>query len=105
MLDLSALDLPTNSFLNPSLQAIELPPEVVGGPDFCDVGMGIFGAEICGAFLIGQDPGGCFPKKMVVNPPKWMVYNGSKPRLKWMIWGYHYFWKHPGDSSRDLFIS
>ena len=26
--------------------------------------------------------------------PKWMVYNG-KPLLKWMIWGYHYFWKHP----------
>ena len=26
--------------------------------------------------------------------PKWMVYNG-KPLLKWMIWGYHYFRKHP----------
>ena len=26
--------------------------------------------------------------------PKWMAYNG-KPLLKWMIWGYHYFWKHP----------
>ena len=26
--------------------------------------------------------------------PKWMVYNG-KPLLKWMIWGYPYFWKHP----------
>ena len=25
--------------------------------------------------------------------PKWMVYN--KPRLKFMIWGYQYFWKHP----------
>ena len=25
--------------------------------------------------------------------PKWMVYNG-KP-YKWMIWGHHYFWKHP----------
>ena len=24
--------------------------------------------------------------------PKWMVYNG---KLKWMIRGYHYFWKHP----------
>ena len=33
-----------------------------------------------------------FPKIGV--PPKWMVYNG-KPLLKWMIWGYHYFWKHP----------
>ena len=26
--------------------------------------------------------------------PKWMVYKG-KPLLKWMIWGYPYFWKHP----------
>ena len=26
--------------------------------------------------------------------PKWMVYDG-KPYSKWMIWGYHYFWKHP----------
>ena len=26
--------------------------------------------------------------------PKWMVYSG-KPLLKWMIWGYHYFRKHP----------
>ena len=26
--------------------------------------------------------------------PKWMVYNG-KPLLKWMIWGHHYFRKHP----------
>ena len=26
--------------------------------------------------------------------PKWMVYNG-KLLLKWMIWGYPYFWKHP----------
>ena len=25
---------------------------------------------------------------------KWMVYNG-KSLLKLMIWGYHYFWKHP----------
>ena len=32
--------------------------------------------------------------KIGVKPPKWMVYNG-KPLLKWMIWGYHYFWKHP----------
>ena len=29
--------------------------------------------------------------------PKWMVYNGKlyQTILKWMIWGYHYFWKHP----------
>ena len=29
------------------------------------------------------------------NPPKWMVYNGSKPLLKWMIWGVPLFWKDP----------
>ena len=28
------------------------------------------------------------------STPKWMVYNG-KPLLKWMIWGYPYFWTHP----------
>ncbi len=33
--------------------------------------------------------------------PKWMVYNG-KALLKWMIWGYHYFWKHPYRDYRDL---
>ena len=29
--------------------------------------------------------------------PKWMVYNGkpSKTLSKFMIWGHHYFWKHP----------
>ncbi len=21
--------------------------------------------------------------------------NNGKPLLKWMSWGYHYFWKHP----------
>ena len=26
--------------------------------------------------------------------PKWMVYNW-KTLSKWMIWGYHYFWKPP----------
>ena len=26
--------------------------------------------------------------------PKWMVYNG-KLLLKWMIWGYPYFWNLP----------
>ena len=34
-----------------------------------------------------------FPK-IGVFPPKWMVYNG-KPNENGMIWGYHYFWKHP----------
>ncbi len=27
--------------------------------------------------------------------PKWMVCNGKPYLLKWMIWGYPYFWKHP----------
>ena len=31
--------------------------------------------------------------------PKRMVYNG-KTLLKWMIWGYHYFRKHPSISQR-----
>ena len=33
-----------------------------------------------------------FPKIGV--PKKWMVCNG-KSLLKWMIWGYHHFRKHP----------
>jgi len=32
--------------------------------------------------------------------PKWMVYNG-KPLFKWMIWGYHYFRKHPYTPTRS----
>ena len=39
-----------------------------------------------------------YPLYMVASEnggtPKWMIYNG-KPLFKWMIWGYHYFWKHP----------
>ena len=27
--------------------------------------------------------------------PKWMVIMENP--IKWMIWGYHYFWKHPHD--------
>ena len=27
--------------------------------------------------------------------PKWMVKIMENPMNKWMIWGYHYFWKHP----------
>ena len=27
--------------------------------------------------------------------PKWMVNMMEHPMNKWMIWGYHYFWKHP----------
>ena len=34
---------------------------------------------------------GCFHNSGI---PKWMVYNG-KPYIFWMIWGYHYFRKHP----------
>ena len=33
--------------------------------------------------------------------PKWMVYNG-KSLLKWMIWGYPYFWKHPNRASTKV---
>ena len=40
----------------------------------------------------------CIDSDMAVSEnggtPKWMVYNG-KPLLKWMIWGYPYFRKHP----------
>ena len=27
--------------------------------------------------------------------PKWMVYFMENPIKHGMIWGYHYFWKHP----------
>ena len=27
--------------------------------------------------------------------PKWRVKIMENPTQKWMIWGYHYFWKHP----------
>ena len=37
-------------------------------------------------------PFGCFQKSG--NTPKWMVFF-RKTLLKWMIWGYHYFRKHP----------
>ncbi len=33
-----------------------------------------------------------FPK-IGGKPPKWMV-KIMETLLKWMIWGYHYFWKH-----------
>ena len=33
-----------------------------------------------------------FPKN--TGTPKWMVFIW-KTLLKWMIWGYHYCWKHP----------
>ena len=29
-----------------------------------------------------------------MGTPKWMVYNLMETLLKWMIWGYPYFWKH-----------
>ena len=34
-----------------------------------------------------------FPK--IGLTPKWMVYKLFKTLWNWMIWGYHYFWKHP----------
>ena len=37
---------------------------------------------------------GCQPKNRG-GPPKWMVKMMENPMNKWMIWGYHYFWKHP----------
>ncbi len=36
---------------------------------------------------------GCFQKSG--KTPKWMVKIMENPMNKWMIWGYHYFWKHP----------
>ena len=29
------------------------------------------------------------------NPQNGWFYHGSKPYSNGMIWGYHYFWKHP----------
>ena len=36
--------------------------------------------------------------------PKWMVKIMENRVFKWMIWGYHYFWKHPvlGNLSKSL---
>ena len=36
------------------------------------------------------------------GPPKWMVKIMENPMNKWMIWGYHYFWKHPYPKSSLL---
>ena len=36
-----------------------------------------------------------FPKIGGFNPPKWMVKIMENPIKNGMIWGYHYFWKHP----------
>ena len=39
---------------------------------------------------------GCWTKNRGIwKPPKWMVKIMEHPMNKWMIWGYHYFWKHP----------
>ena len=38
---------------------------------------------------------GCWTKNKGILPPKWVVYCMENPMNKWMIWGYHYFWKHP----------
>ena len=34
-------------------------------------------------------------KNRGIYPPKWMVKIMENPMNKWMIWGHHYFWKHP----------
>ena len=33
--------------------------------------------------------------------PKWMVKIMENPMNKWMIWGYHYFWKHPNKTVKQ----
>ena len=39
--------------------------------------------------ILGVEP------KIGGKPPKWMVKIKENPMNKWMIWGYHCFWKHP----------
>ena len=47
-----------------------------------------------GAFKVNETTTcGCFPT-LGVFPPKWMV-KIMENSFKWMIWGYHYFRKHP----------
>ncbi len=38
---------------------------------------------------------GCFHPKIGVPPNGWFTMQNWKTLLKWMIWGYPYFWKHP----------
>ena len=40
-----------------------------------------------------------------MGPQNGWVYKGNpmKPLLKWMIWGYPYFWKHPHGRNGDLY--
>ena len=42
---------------------------------------------------------GCFQK---LGYPKMDGENNGNPYSKWMIWGYHHFWKHP--SSFHVFV-
>ena len=52
----------------------------------------IFSHFFVGGMVMGVEPkiGG------FETPPKWMVkIMVPNPMNKWMIWGYHYFWKHP----------
>ena len=37
---------------------------------------------------------GVEPKIGGLFTPKWMVKIMETPMNKWMIWGFHYFWKH-----------
>ena len=43
-----------------------------------------------------------FPKIGVPQNGWWKSW---KTLLKWMIWGYHYFWKHPDRFTQRLFLS
>ena len=60
--------------------------------------------QACAWLVIPNDGLGCFFvwgediwvfPKIGGKPPKWMVYFMENPMNKWMIWEYHYFWKHP----------
>ena len=63
-----------------------------------DVRMEVPGSKVTIQWIITYNPTIYYIPYMGVSKnrgtPKWMVYNG-KPLLKWMIWGYHYFRKHP----------
>ena len=43
-----------------------------------------------------------FPK-IGVPQNGWFIM--ENPMNKWMIWGYHYFWKHPNDGRFDVLIN
>ncbi len=49
-------------------------------------------------------PCGCWTKNRGTYPPKWMVNIMENPIKHGMIWGYHYFWKHPCQSSGGFVV-